>query len=81
MMNYYATIANYVVQEYLNDTKIYMFYKEKKQLTNSCISLPYLRRQNICIFVYTYDDTVFTLSCRISESYFSSLLIIYIFLK
>lgn len=32
MVNYYATIANYVVEEYLNDTKIYIFYKEKKSL-------------------------------------------------
>lgn len=29
MVNYYATIANYVV-EYLNDTKISIFYEEKK---------------------------------------------------
>ena len=29
-------IANYLVEEYLNDLQIYTFYKVKKRVTNSC---------------------------------------------
>lgn len=48
MVNYYTAIANYVVEEYLNATKIYMVYEMKKWVTNSCI-LPFmLGRHNTC---------------------------------
>lgn len=54
MVNYYiaiakyTAIANYVVEEYLNVTKIYIFHEVKKWVTNGYI-LPFLLgRHNIC---------------------------------
>lgn len=48
MGNYYATIANHVIGEYFNDTKIYIFYKVRQCVTKSCILLVLLRRHNVC---------------------------------
>ena len=37
MVNCCASITNYVTEGYLNDTKIYMFYKVKRHVINTCI--------------------------------------------
>lgn len=48
MGDYYATMANHVVEEYFNDTKIYIVYKVRKWVTKSCIFLFLLQRHNVC---------------------------------